>query len=881
MSCRKHRSPHSPTVGVGRRLATPDDRRHEAVDAVGAAVREHAEVRYAAPCTTRARVRAGSTRRRASRRREARPRRRARSRLRSASLGRVEHAVDGRPRELLGAQPTSSHGRRRGAQRGSAGSRFERIRHGRSSASAVDRDPLVRPMHRIEPRIGRDRRRLRAPAASSHAFAILLVSGAPTRTTRSGRCAAGERRRAEQRLVGRDRVRPAPQPARSGRRARGQPAAAANRVTVAGVASAPQPATSDAARVRAHASPRAPRRAAASGRTGAPARHGPRSHRRAARARRPSGAPVGTSGSRNGRLRCTGPGGGPTACAATRGTRAHATSRPHRVRSARRTGIAEPAHRVAVQLRLVDRLPRAGVAQLGRPVGGAHEQRYARVRRLDDRGMEVRGRGPRGAAHDRGPAAREPDAERAERGRALVEHDVDADPVVAGERERERRRTRAGRDDRVGDTRPRPLVDQRSARTRSLHVCVSSLAGCACGVIVREWSGDDRLRARLHADRGRGGARSCAARRASTTRSCSAICRSRRPSTETAHADRRARWRRHLRRLLDGRPAVPAPRARPSRPRARARARERVAGHLRRPRTSRRVSRPTRSSPQDIERDGVDAFLAALARAPMFASFPPGRSGARRPAPLTPEYLAASPARARHGSDGADVGPLRGAGDAGAARHRDATTRSSTAIASGCSSAAIGANAEARTTRRRSRAAARAAGRARRDLVASRSRDRARLVQPQPDREQRGQHELEAHGADQRGDERRRVGACADQPDRTDRERRREPARASAHGCEHAARRRRRRARRPCSRRTAARARACTEAHRERALARDRVGRRRRARCSRAGSPHAGRPTASAPHHAVAGNRSCCTYALPTVATNPKNTSTITSPSPM
>src|SRR6476619_8376191 len=40
------------------------------------------------------------------------------------------------------------------------------------------------------------------------------------------------------------------------------------------------------------------------------------------------------------------------------------------------------------------------------------------------------------------------------------------------------------------------------------------------------------------------------------------------------------------------------------------------------------------------------------------------------------------------------------------------------------------------------------------------------------------------------------------------------------------------------------------------------------------------RPTTSEPHHAAPGTYSTCTYAEPTVATNPKNTSTITSPRP-
>src|SRR2546423_10979619 len=44
--------------------------------------------------------------------------------------------------------------------------------------------------------------------------------------------------------------------------------------------------------------------------------------------------------------------------------------------------------------------------------------------------------------------------------------------------------------------------------------------------------------------------------------------------------------------------------------------------------------------------------------------------------------------------------------------------------------------------------------------------------------------------------------------------------------------------------------------------------------------PHAGSPTASAANHVAVGTDSCCTYALPTVATKPKKTRTITSPSP-
>ena len=76
--------------------------------------------------------------------------------------------------------------------------------------------------------------------------------------------------------------------------------------------------------------------------------------RRSDRARRPVGSPVGTSGSRNGRLRCTGPAGGPSASATARDASAR-HSAPTPGRSSGRSGLEEPPHRVAVELRLVDR----------------------------------------------------------------------------------------------------------------------------------------------------------------------------------------------------------------------------------------------------------------------------------------------------------------------------------------------------------------------------------------------------------------------------------------------------------------------------------------------------------------------------------------------
>ena len=110
-----------------------------------------------------------------------------------------------------------------------------------------------------------------------------------------------------------------------------------------------------------------------------------------------------------------------------RGRQRRASAAPAPGRSVGHSGVVEPAHRVAEELHLVDGLPRAGVAQLGRAVGGAHDQRDAAVVRLEHRGVEVRGRGARRAQHDHG-TARSPaaSAEGEERRRALVEVHVHA-----------------------------------------------------------------------------------------------------------------------------------------------------------------------------------------------------------------------------------------------------------------------------------------------------------------------------------------------------------------------------------------------------------------------------------------------------------------------
>ena len=86
-----------------------------------------------------------------------------------------------------------------------------------------------------------------------------------------------------------------------------------------------------------------------------------------------------------------------------------------------RVDLEEPLGRAAVELDLVDRLPGAEVAQLGRPVGGEHDQRDARLVRLDH-GRDVVGRRGAGrAGQRRRHAGRLRDPEREEAGAALVE----------------------------------------------------------------------------------------------------------------------------------------------------------------------------------------------------------------------------------------------------------------------------------------------------------------------------------------------------------------------------------------------------------------------------------------------------------------------------
>ena len=81
-----------------------------------------------------------------------------------------------------------------------------------------------------------------------------------------------------------------------------------------------------------------------------------------------------------------------------------------------RADLEEPLGGVAEELELVDRLPGADLAQLGRAVGGQHEQRHARLVRLDRRRQQLGGGGARGAG-DGDRQARSPWPARARRSR--------------------------------------------------------------------------------------------------------------------------------------------------------------------------------------------------------------------------------------------------------------------------------------------------------------------------------------------------------------------------------------------------------------------------------------------------------------------------------
>ena len=126
----------------------------------------------------------------------------------------------------------------------------------------------------------------------------------------------------------------------------------------------------------------------------------------------------------------------------------------------RDTRIDEPTHGAAEEVLLVDRLVGPHPLQLGRTVGGDDDQRCARVRSLDHRGMKLRGGGPRCGQHQRRFARRLTKSDGKKRAAALVDVDDDLDPRMPLESHRHRRRPRPRRDARKLDTVRCQLVDK-------------------------------------------------------------------------------------------------------------------------------------------------------------------------------------------------------------------------------------------------------------------------------------------------------------------------------------------------------------------------------------------------------------------------------------
>ncbi len=114
-----------------------------------------------------------------------------------------------------------------------------------------------------------------------------------------------------------------------------------------------------------------------------------------------------------------------------------------------RPDFAEPAHRGAEDLDLVDRLAGADPAQLRRPVGAEHDQGHARLVGLDHGRVVVGDSGARGAEQCHRSPARLRGSQREEGGRALVDDRRHLDLRLAPERHRQGSRARTGGDDRV------------------------------------------------------------------------------------------------------------------------------------------------------------------------------------------------------------------------------------------------------------------------------------------------------------------------------------------------------------------------------------------------------------------------------------------------
>ena len=344
-------------------------------------------------------------------------------------------------------------------------------------------------------------------------------------------------------------------------------------------------------------------------------------------------------------------------------TARHASARIQRTRSGVASCVPTSTNHlaaVAVELDLVDRLAGADVAQLGRAVGGQHEQRHARLRAPRSRPA-------------RSSAAAVPDVQATATGRPVCFASPSAKkpatrsstcdharrPRRARERQHERRRARAGRGAGVGHAAARELLAEGAQQQVGVAWRRSwKMRGMAPETIVllhgftqtgRSWEPTiaalgERYRALAPDIRGHGsaadarpvvvrrrarrraGARAGALRaRAATRWAGGSRCRSR--SRRAASASSRLV-------LSAPRPGSPIPAER----RARRAADEALADR--------------------IEGEGIEAFAREWAALPLFAGQPAAvaRRRARRRACAVARRPRRRAARPRHRRDGAAVG---------------------------------------------------------------------------------------------------------------------------------------------------------------------------------------------------------------------------------
>ncbi|GBD46016.1 hypothetical protein HRbin41_00835 [bacterium HR41] len=124
-------------------------------------------------------------------------------------------------------------------------------------------------------------------------------------------------------------------------------------------------------------------------------------------------------------------------------------------------GVDEPTHRPPEDPELVDRLAGAGVAQLGRPIGGERQQWNVALVGLGNRRVKVRHCCSRRDRDDGGLSTRARCTDGEKPGRAFVEHRHRSHIGMGGEGECERGVARSGRDHRERHSAARELVDER------------------------------------------------------------------------------------------------------------------------------------------------------------------------------------------------------------------------------------------------------------------------------------------------------------------------------------------------------------------------------------------------------------------------------------